>query len=113
MTLDGGTNLCLILIEESAILDFALCNDPIWSASVLQQARQMFRLTSKEKQVAVFVLAAFVLGLVTKCYRDAHPTRVPVELNPREGRSRQPNQPLAIKRYAIALQYLLQADPLR
>ena len=40
--------------------------------SKLDQAREMFRLTSAEKRVAVFVLAAFLVGVVTKCYRDAH-----------------------------------------
>jgi len=43
----------------------------------LDQVRQRFRLTSTEKRVVVFVLAAFVLGLVTKCYRDAHPSPAP------------------------------------
>jgi hypothetical protein len=37
------------------------------------QVREKFRLTPTEKRVAVFVLAAFVLGLVTKCSRDTHP----------------------------------------
>jgi hypothetical protein len=37
------------------------------------EVRQRFRLTPTEKRVAVFVLAALVLGLITKCYRDAHP----------------------------------------
>jgi hypothetical protein len=36
----------------------------------LVEVRQRFRLTPMEKRVAVFVLAAFVLGLITKCYRD-------------------------------------------
>ena len=36
------------------------------------EARQRFRLTPIEKRVAVFVLAAVVLGLATKCYRDTH-----------------------------------------
>jgi hypothetical protein len=36
--------------------------------------RQRFRLIPTEKRVAVFVLAAFMLGLITKCYRDAHPS---------------------------------------
>src|SRR5436309_14922039 len=40
----------------------------------LDQARQRFRLTSTETRVVAFVVAAFVLGLVTKCYRDAHPS---------------------------------------
>ena len=34
-----------------------------------------------EKRVAVFVLAAFVLGLATKCYRDTHPLPVPLKSN--------------------------------
>ena len=34
----------------------------------LVEVRQRFRLTPMEKRVAVFVLAAFVLGLITKCY---------------------------------------------
>jgi hypothetical protein len=38
------------------------------------EVRQRFRLTPTEKRIAVFVLAAFVLGLATKCYRDAHPS---------------------------------------
>jgi len=39
--------------------------------------RQRFRLTPTEKRVVVFVLAAFMLGLITKCYRDAHPSPPP------------------------------------
>ena len=41
------------------------------------EARQRFRLTPTEKRVAVFVVAAFVLGLATKCYREAHPSANP------------------------------------
>ena len=37
------------------------------------EVRQRFRLTPTEKGVVLFVLAAFVLGLATKCYRDTHP----------------------------------------
>jgi hypothetical protein len=36
------------------------------------ETRQRFRLTPTEKRVAVFILAAVVLGLATKCYRDTH-----------------------------------------
>jgi len=43
------------------------------------ELRQRFRLTPTEKRVAVFVVAAFVLGLATKCYRDAHPSPAPVQ----------------------------------
>ncbi len=42
--------------------------------------RQRFRLTPTEKRVALFVAAAFVLGLMTKCYRDAHPSPTPVQI---------------------------------
>jgi len=45
----------------------------------LDQVRERFHLTSIERRVALFVAAAFVLGLVTKCYRDAHPSPPPVE----------------------------------
>jgi hypothetical protein len=45
----------------------------------LHEVRQRFRLTPTEKRVIVFVAAAFVLGLVTKCYRDAHPSSNPVQ----------------------------------
>jgi len=41
------------------------------------EVRQRFRLTPTEKRVAVFVVAAFVLGLATKCYRDAHSSPTP------------------------------------
>lgn len=41
------------------------------------EVRQRFRLTPTEKRVAVFVVAAFVLGLATKCYRDAHSSPPP------------------------------------
>ena len=53
--------------------------------SKLNQARQRLRLTSMEKRVIVFVLAAFVLGLVTKCYRDAHPSPAPAQSDSRQG----------------------------
>src|SRR5262249_31138758 len=43
------------------------------------EVRQRFRLTPTERRVAVFVAAAFVLGLITKCYRDAHPSPAPVQ----------------------------------
>jgi hypothetical protein len=39
----------------------------------LDEVRERFRLTPTEKRVAVFVAVAFLLGLITKCYRDAHP----------------------------------------
>jgi hypothetical protein len=39
----------------------------------LDEVRQRFRLTPTERRVAVFVALAFLLGLITKCYRDAHP----------------------------------------
>jgi hypothetical protein len=50
------------------------------------EVRQRFRLTPTERRVALFVAAAFVLGLVTKCYRDAHPSPTPIQT--RFGKSR-------------------------
>lgn len=35
--------------------------------------REIFLLTAEEKRTVCFVLIAFVLGLATKSYRDAHP----------------------------------------
>jgi hypothetical protein len=37
------------------------------------ELRQKLVLTPEEKRVIVFVIAALVLGLGTKCYRDKHP----------------------------------------
>ncbi|PYK22080.1 MAG: hypothetical protein DME56_02280 [Verrucomicrobia bacterium] len=37
------------------------------------EVRQRFRLTPVERRVTLFIIAAFLLGLITKCYRDAHP----------------------------------------
>jgi hypothetical protein len=38
--------------------------------------REIFVLTPEEKTTVCFVLIAFVLGLATKYYRDAHPAPV-------------------------------------
>ncbi len=51
------------------------------------EARQRFRLTPTEKRVAVFVLAAVVLGLATKCYRDTHFSPTPATWKIEQGRS--------------------------
>ncbi len=37
-------------------------------------------LTPEEKRVVSFVVAALILGLGTKCYRDGHP-RPPVQMD--------------------------------
>jgi hypothetical protein len=37
------------------------------------ELRHRFVLTPEEKRVISFVIVAFLLGLGTKCYRDAHP----------------------------------------
>jgi hypothetical protein len=37
------------------------------------ELRQKLLLTREEKRVIIFILAAIVLGLGTKCYRDKHP----------------------------------------
>ena len=37
-----------------------------------EELRHRFVLTGEEKRVITFVIAAFLLGVVTKCYRDTH-----------------------------------------
>jgi hypothetical protein len=39
--------------------------------------REILVLTPEEKRTVCFVLIAFVLGLATKYYRDAHPRQLP------------------------------------
>jgi hypothetical protein len=41
------------------------------------ELKQRLVLTSEEKRVIVFILAAFVLGLAAKHYRATHPQPVP------------------------------------
>jgi hypothetical protein len=41
----------------------------LWNWSEL---RQKLVLTPEEKRVIIFILTAFLLGLMTKCYRDKH-----------------------------------------
>ena len=56
----------------------------------LDEVRQRFRLTPTERRVAVFIAAAFVLGLATKCYREAHPQMpTPIEKTHSAGRQTQ------------------------
>jgi hypothetical protein len=37
------------------------------------ELRHKFVLTPEEKRVILFLIAALLLGLMTKCYRDTHP----------------------------------------
>jgi hypothetical protein len=54
------------------------------------EVRQRFRLTPVERRVALFIIAAFVLGLVTKCYRNAHPQmQAPIDRTHSAGRKTQ------------------------
>jgi hypothetical protein len=53
--------------------------------------RQKFLLTPAEKRVAVFILAAFLLGLGTKYYRDVHSSPPPPQSN--VGSARPPAAP--------------------
>jgi hypothetical protein len=38
-----------------------------------EELRHKLILTPEEKRVILFIVAAFLLGLGTKCYRDTHP----------------------------------------
>jgi hypothetical protein len=51
------------------------------------EVTQRFRLTPTERRVVVFVASAFVLGLITKCNRDAHPSPTPVQTHPGSSRA--------------------------
>src|SRR5262252_2073339 len=57
----------------------ALKGTPLNKHPKLDRVWQRFRLTPAEKRVVAFVAAAFLLGLITKCYRDAHPSPTPVQ----------------------------------
>jgi len=46
------------------------------------ELRHRFVLTPEEKRVVAFVVAALLLGLVTKCYRDTHPQSVEMGKKP-------------------------------
>jgi len=46
--------------------------------------RQIFVFTTQEKKAAAFVLAAFLLGVTVKHYRDAHPRTSPPPLSERQ-----------------------------
>jgi hypothetical protein len=57
---------------------------PRWREK-LTAVRHRFVLTSEEKKVIVFVLAAFVLGLGAKYYRERHP-QPPVKIDAKHAR---------------------------
>jgi hypothetical protein len=45
-----------------------------------EELKHRLVLTPEEKRAVTFVVAAFILGLGTKCYRDAHPHQ-PVQMD--------------------------------
>jgi hypothetical protein len=51
------------------------------------ELRHRFVLTPEEKRVIVFVIAALLLGLGTKCYRDSH-RQVEVKIEKKHSASR-------------------------
>jgi hypothetical protein len=51
------------------------------------EIRHRLVLTSEEKRVIIFVMAAFLLGVATKCCRDAHP-RTPIKIENKQDVSR-------------------------
>jgi hypothetical protein len=52
-----------------------------------EELRHKLVLTPEEKHVITFVVAAFVLGLATKFYRDMHP-QPPVQMEKKQLHSR-------------------------
>jgi hypothetical protein len=55
------------------------------------QTMDRFVLTPEEKRVVVFVLAAFLLGLCTKYYRDTHPAPIPAKAQKNVWQSHRPS----------------------
>jgi len=53
------------------------------------ELKHRFVLTPEEKRVICFVIAALLLGVGTKCYRDTHP-RPPVQMEKKHLHSRKP-----------------------
>jgi hypothetical protein len=51
------------------------------------ELRHKFVLTPEEKRVIGFVVAALLLGLGTKCYRDTHP-QLPTRIDKTHSHSR-------------------------
>jgi hypothetical protein len=64
------------------------------------RVRQRFVLTPAEKRVVLFVVAAFMLGLGTKWYRDARPSPYPPQWNKTQ-RSNDPHSPIPASRQSI------------
>ena len=60
-------------------------------------AKHAFVLTSEEKRVISFVIAAFLLGAGTKCYRDTHP-KTPIKIEKKRVISRPARVGLSSKR---------------
>jgi len=57
-----------------------------------KELRHKLVLTAEEKRVISFVIAAFILGLGTKCYRDRHP-EPPAQIQTKQLRSGKQHQP--------------------
>jgi hypothetical protein len=56
--------------------------------SRLDRFRQRFVLTPHEQRVVAFVVAAFLLGLFTKYYRETYPTAVPASTKAKPAKTR-------------------------
>jgi hypothetical protein len=84
----------LFLLENRLV-----ANKTNWR-SRLDRFRQRFVLTPHEGRVVAFVVAAFLLGLFTKHYRETHSTAVPASTKAKPAKTRStipPNSPPAAK----------------
>jgi hypothetical protein len=70
-----GTARCAVRVSRQRLT--AIHGRRSAAALPARARREIFVLTSEEKRTVCFVLLAFVLGLATKFYRDAHPSLLP------------------------------------
>jgi len=54
------------------------------------ELRHRFVLTPEERRVICFIIAALLLGFVTKCYRDTHPQPAQMDKKHPHSRKSQP-----------------------
>ena len=80
-----GTARCAVRLSRQRLI--AIRGRRSAASLPARARREIFVLTSEEKRTVCFVLLAYVLGLATKLYRDAHPSPMPKPDNKVRGHS--------------------------